>query len=93
LNNLFQCIPISCQYTIKDRCNTLIDYSTSEKVHQIQTTELLTSTPTVNTTSTGSPEVLTPTSNITFADVAKRKEYDDVGLPFLVDCCGHLGSL
>ena len=32
----------SSQYTIKYRCNTLINYSTSEKVHQIQTTELLT---------------------------------------------------
>ena len=61
-------------------------------MHQIQTTELLT-TPTVNTTSTGSPEVLTPMSYITFADVAKRKEYDDAGLPSLVDCCGHLDSL
>ena len=53
----------------------------------------VTATPTVNTTSTGSPEVLTPTSYITFADVAKRREYDDVGLPFLVDCCRHLSSL
>ena len=48
---------------------------------------MLTATPTVNTTSTGSPEMLTPTSYTTFADVAKREEYDDVDLPFLVDCC------
>jgi hypothetical protein len=32
-----------------------------------------TTIPTVNTTSAGSPEVLTPTSYITFADMAKRK--------------------
>ena len=73
--------------------NTLINTSTSEKVHQIQTIELLTATSTVNTTSTGSPEVLAPMSYTTFADMAKHKEYDDVGLPCLVDSCGHLRGL
>ena len=32
-------------------------------------------------------------SYTTFADMAKHKEYDDVGLPCLVDSCGHLRGL
>jgi len=45
------------------------------------------------TTSAGSPEVLTPTSYITFADMAKRKEHVDADLLSSVDRRRDLGSL
>jgi hypothetical protein len=55
--------------------------STNEKVPTPNTNNIIATTiPTVNTTKAGSPEVLTPTSYITFTDMAKRKEHVDADL-------------
>ena len=68
--------------------------STNEKVPTPNTNNIIATTiPTVNTTKAGSPEVLTPTSYITFTDMAKRKEHVDADLLCSVDRHGHLGSL
>jgi predicted neutral ceramidase superfamily lipid hydrolase len=55
--------------------------STNEKVPTPNTNNIIATTiPTVNTTKAGSPEVLTPSSYITFTDMAKRKEHIDADL-------------
>jgi hypothetical protein len=76
---------------------TILDvyiYITNEKVPTPNTNNIIATTiPTVKTTSAGSPEVLTPTSYITLADMAKWKEHVDADLLCSVDRRGHLGSL
>ena len=68
--------------------------STNEKVPTPNTNNIIATTiPTVNTTKAGSPEVLTPTSYITFIDLAKRKEHIDADLLCSVNRHGYLGSL